>query len=262
MMKYLDTHCHLDFPEFDSDRHQVIQIAREEGVLGIINVGTNLASTKSCLRLAREYPSCFATAGIHPHYAPETNPDERKQLALLAREERIVAIGETGLDFHYGKDYAKKQEDLFRYQLELAGELSLPLVIHQRECPEEIISIIEKVGYSGPLVFHCFDGNQAIMNYVREKKFFCSFTGIVTFPKAQNTREAAASLPLSLIMVETDAPYLSPHPFRGKRNEPAKVRLVAEAVAACQNHSREVTAEILLRNSVNFFRLTEKGLFL
>ncbi len=258
-MMLIDTHCHLDFPEFEPDREKVIEKAREEGVVCIINVGTGAESTEKCLALAERYESCFATAGIHPHQAARIKETHLDRIKQLAREEKIVAVGETGLDYHYGKQYATSQKDLFRFHINLATELNLPLIIHQRESQDDVVTILQESNFQGTGVFHCFSGDKLILEYARENRFYCSLAGNITFKSAEHLRETLRDLPESLLMVETDAPYLSPEPYRGKRNEPGRVRLVAETLAAVRKEEPERMFALLFRNAIDFFRLKEKG---
>jgi len=254
-MKYIDTHCHLDFPEFDRDRAEIIQRAFEEGLIAVINVGTSLKSTKKCLSLTSLYQNCWATAGIHPHHVREVKTGELEELAVLAREEKVVAIGETGLDYHYGREDAAAQKELFRWHLRLARQLHLPVVVHQRESRDDLLTVLKEEGLPERLVFHCFGGDSVLLKYACQHGCYCSFTGTITFEKADAVREAAASLPDELILVETDAPYLAPHPWRGHRNEPGRVRLVAEAVASVRGQRREEVFRLLVENALKFFHL-------
>jgi len=258
-MMLIDTHCHLDFPEFEPDREKVIEKAREEGVVCIINVGTDADSTEKCLVLAEKYDNCFATAGIHPHQASKMKDAHLDRLSQLAREGKIVAIGETGLDYHYGREYLSCQKDLFRFHINLATELNLPLIVHQRESQDDVVRILQESNLQVSVIFHCFSGDRLILQYAWENHFYCSFAGNITFKSAEPIREAARSLPESLLMVETDAPYLSPEPYRGKRNEPGRVKLVAEALAAVREEEPERMFTLLFRNAIDFFRLKEKG---
>lgn len=285
----IETHAHLDFPDFASDVDDVLRRAAEAGVTRIITIGTSLDSSRRAIEFAEKYPAIYATIGVHPAYAEEAEEDVMTPLRELAKHPRVVAIGETGLDYHYlpsGKvakekqvqvmtalrtetdeeieaqirdgAYKAKQASLFQQQLDLAVELGLNAVIHQRDAWEDTLKIMQS--YLGKLrgVFHCFGGTLDQANEVLDLDHLVSFTGIVTFKNGAAVREVAAQIPLWKFMVETDCPYLAPVPFRGKRCEPAYTRIVAEAVGAARQVPLEEIAEATTETAEKFFRFNRK----
>lgn len=254
---YIDTHCHLDFPDFDADREEVIKNSIKEGITGIINIGTYVETSRKSITLSEKHPFIRPTAGIHPTHVKDLYLlSAMKEIEQIAGNEKIAGIGETGLDFYYGRDGEEKQKDFFRAHIDIAGKLSLPLIVHQRDSRDEVIEILEKSVLPEKVVFHCFGGDNILADYCRKKGFYISFTGIVTFfKKAGDVKKIAGEYPLERIMAETDAPYLAPVPFRGKRNDPAKVRYVVEAIASVRGMELKECAEQILRNSREFFNI-------
>jgi TatD DNase family protein len=283
----IDTHAHLDYPDFAGDFADILRRADEAGVTRIITIGTSVESSRRAVDLAEKHQNVFAVIGVHPTYVEESGEDVITPLRELAKSSRVVAIGETGLDYHslpsveLSKDrkttqvflkalqtstdeqmeaeihdgaYKSKQASLFEQQLDLAAELGLNLVIHQRDAWDDTLEIIRP--YSGRLrgVFHCFGGTRAQADEVLGLGHLVSFTGIVTFKNGASVREMAAQLPLESFMVETDCPYLAPVPFRGKRCEPAHTRLVAESIAAARGIGVEELARATTQTAEGFFR--------
>jgi len=282
----VETHAHLDYPDFANDFDDVLRRATEAGVTRIITIGTSVESSRRAVDLAEKYPNIFAVIGVHPTYVEESGEDVITPLRELAKNPRVVAIGETGLDYHHLpsvsaakekkvqvfaralqgeteeeieasiKDgaYKSRQASLFQQQLDLALELGLNLVIHQRDAWDDTLEIMRP--YSGKLrgVFHCFGGTLEQADEVVDLGHLLSFTGIVTFKNGASVREVAARIPLHKFMVETDCPYLAPVPFRGKRCEPAHTRLVAESIAAARGVSLEEIARATTATAENFFR--------
>ena len=282
----IETHAHLDYPDFAADFDDVLRRANEAGVTRIITIGTSLASSRRAIELAEKHPNIFAVIGVHPTCAEETDEDVASPLRELAKSPRVVAIGETGLDYHrlpsaevakekqvqvfsqalqtetseeleaqiHDGAYKSKQASLFEQQLDLAVELGLNVVIHQRDAWNDTLEIMRP--YSGKLrgVFHCFGGTLEQANEVLDLGHLVSFTGIVTFKNGAAVREVAAQLPLFKFMVETDCPYLAPVPFRGKRCEPAHTRIVAETIAAARGISLQDVAELTTKTAEEFFR--------
>jgi TatD DNase family protein len=279
----VDTHAHLDFPEFAGDVDAVIQRAKEAGVSRIITIGTTLQSSRAAIRLAEEHPEIFAVIGIHPTSASEEKEDFLSELRQLAEHPKVVAIGETGLDYHRLPGSTRRQElsetafgasstetieaDLrddaemasqsvaFEQHLELAASLSKNVVIHQRDAWAETLKILNRHSRHVRGVFHCFNGSLEQAQEAIELGHYISFTGIITFKSAADLRQTVASLPIDRIMVETDAPYLSPVPYRGKRCEPAFVREIAVAIAKIRNLTQESFAAQTTKNAVTFFGL-------
>jgi len=281
----IETHAHLDYPDFANDLDDVLRRAVDAGVTRVITIGTSIESSRRAIDLADKYPAVYATIGVHPTYVEEAEEDVFTPLRELAKHPRVVAIGETGLDYHrlpsekVAKEkqvqvmtalrtetdeeieaqirdgaYKSKQASLFQQQLDLAVELGLNVVIHQRDAWDDTLRIMQP--YAGKLrgVFHCFGGSLDQANEVLGLDHLVSFTGIVTFKNGAAVREVAAEIPLWKFMVETDCPYLAPVPFRGKRAEPAHTRIVAEAIATARGVPLEEIAEATTETADGFFR--------
>jgi TatD DNase family protein len=250
----IDTHCHVADPEFDADRDEVIARAQATGVEALISVGCDLASSRRAVALAEKVPSLFATVGVHPHEAKGIGEGDFDRLRELVRHPRVVAYGEIGLDFHYDYSPRPVQTARFADQIRMASGLSLPLVIHTREAWEETFEIMKAEGaerLGG--VFHCFTGGPAEAERALAIGFYISFSGIATFPKAENIRAAARVTPLDRLLIETDSPYLAPQGMRGKRNEPSNVRRVAEILAETTGHSIDEIARATTENAKRLF---------
>jgi TatD DNase family protein len=255
---FVDSHAHIDGEEFDADRVEVVARARAAGVRAILNVGTGDprgGNFERALALAEEFEGVYAAAGVHPHDARlYTDAAERRLSEILGRGGRVVALGEIGLDFHYDNSPREVQREVFARQLRLAMKLSLPVIIHSREADEETVEILRDVYRDAPSggVMHCFGGRLKMAEDVLALGLLISFAGNVTFKKADALREVALAVPLERLLVETDCPYLSPVPFRGRRNEPAHVVETGRFLAEL----RGVEAEELGRvTSENFARL-------
>jgi TatD DNase family protein len=281
----IETHAHLDYPDFATDFDDVLRRANEAGVTRIITIGTSIESSRRAVELAEKYPSIYAVIGVHPIHVDQAGEDVITPLRDLAKSPRVVAIGETGLDYHHlpsveaakqknvqvfsalqsGTEeqleasiedgaFKSKQANLFEEQLDLAVELQLNVVIHQRDAWDDTLEIMRP--YSGRLrgVFHCFGGTLEQANEVLDLDHLVSFTGIVTFKNGANVRQVAAEVPFWKFMVETDCPYLAPVPFRGKRCEPAHTRIVAETIAAARGVPFQEIAEATTATAEEFFR--------
>src|SRR3989440_1100402 len=281
----IETHAHLDYPDFAPDFDDVLRRATEAGVTRIITIGTSVESSRRAVDLAGKYSNVYAVIGVHPTYVEESGEDVITPLRELAKNPRVVAIGETGLDYHrlpsveLAKEeqvqvmsalrtetdeeieaqirdgaYKSKQASLFQQQLDLALELGLNVVIHQRDAWEDTLKVMRP--YAGKLrgVFHCFGGSLDEANEVFDLDHLVSFTGIVTFKNGLPVRKVAAQIPLWKFMVETDCPYLAPVPFRGKRSEPAYTRIVAETVAAAREITLREVAEATTETAEGFFQ--------
>jgi TatD DNase family protein len=229
---WTDSHAHLEMEEFDADRPRVIQEAFEKGLSEIITIGTDLKSSFQALALAKIYRRIWATVGFHPHEAKEFDPQVLPQMANLAKVPQVVAIGEIGLDFYRDWSPRKAQEETFRQMVRLARQVGLPVIIHDREAHHEVLSILkeEKAEEIGG-VFHCFSGDWAMARQCLNLNFFLSITGAVTYKRGSVLEEVTRRAPLESLLLETDAPYLAPNPFRGKRNEPAYLIYTAAHVA-------------------------------
>lgn len=252
----VDSHAHIQGAEFSSDLSAVLHRAREAGVEKIIIVGGagNLSSNESAIRLAQTYPGLYATVGMHPHDAKEVTEEDLQRLKDLSRSERVVAIGETGLDFHYNYSPRQLQIGIFTRFVQMALETGLPLVVHNREADREVAERIRCEG-KGKVqgVIHCFTSDYEAAREFLNLGFYISFSGIITFKNAEGLWEVARKLPIDRILIETDSPYLAPVPHRGKRNEPAFVHLVAETLAKVKGLTLEELAQATSANTARLF---------
>jgi TatD DNase family protein len=241
----VDTHCHLDFNSFDMDRQEVIQRARETGVGRILNPGINLRSSKAAVQLSESFPEVFAAVGVHPNDAAIWDQDSLDGLRSLSAHPRVAAIGEIGLDYYRDITPRELQQKIFLAQLAIAGDLNLPVIIHNRQADDEILDILEDwVGQlmksaspiaARPGVLHSFSGKADFATRAIKSGFFLGFTGPITFKNAGELQTIAQNIPLENILIETDAPVLTPHPNRGQRNEPANVFFIANKIAELRN---------------------------
>jgi len=256
----IDTHAHLDFPDFEGELDAVLTRAAEAGVTRIITIGTSVESSRRAVALAESHPALFAAIGIHPNSAVKAEPGAMDALRKLAQSPRVVAVGETGLDYYRlpatGADAEKTaQASLFTQQLALAAELGLNVVIHQRgDCMEDTLALLAP--WQGKLraVFHCFGGLPETAAALLALGHLVSFTGIVTFKNAEAVQASATAVPDGAYMVETDCPYLAPTPFRGKRCEPAHTRLTAEKIAQLRGQTLQHVAQATSLAAETFFR--------
>jgi TatD DNase family protein len=236
----IDSHCHLNFAAFAEDRAAVIERAKAVGVSTFINPGTSLADSRQIVHMAAEIPELYAAIGVHPNDAAGFEAHTLEQLRELAQASKVVAIGEIGLDYYWDEAPRPVQQAVFEQQLSLAKELGLPVIIHQRDSAADTMAVLRQWAAGGDhpgLVLHSFSGDQAMAEEALDLGFYIGISGPVTFKNARGLPELVAGLPADRLLVETDAPFLTPHPFRGKRNEPARVALVAERVAALHNLS-------------------------
>ncbi|MDX6290523.1 MAG: TatD DNase family protein [Blastocatellia bacterium] len=257
-MSFIDSHCHIDGPEYDADREEVIARAHEAGVATMLNVGTgdpHSGAFERAVELAENHPQVYAAIGVHPHDGKLFDDAAEQRLINLAKQStRVIAWGEIGLDYHYDHSPRETQREVFQRQLRIAREQRLPVVIHSREADDDTIAIMteELSGYERAGVLHCFGGSLAMAQAAMGLGFFISFAGNLTFKKAEDLRDIARELPLERLLIETDCPYLTPVPFRGKRNEPARV----VETARCLAHLHEKELEEIGRvTSENFARL-------
>jgi TatD DNase family protein len=252
-MRLVDSHAHLDFPQFDRDRDAVILRAQEANLVAIVNIGTNLASSRASVALAERYDFIYATVGIHPHDAEMANRDALEELRILAHHPKVVAIGEIGLDYY--RDYSPRpaQRQAFRDQLALASALGRSVVIHSRDAHEEVLAALRN--WDGTGVLHTYAAGPEHLDDVMAMGFFIGISGPVTFSKAERLRHVAKAVPLDRLLLETDCPYLAPEPHRGRRNEPAYVKHVATAVAQIRNVSPGRIASATTENTRRLFGL-------
>ncbi|HTS37101.1 MAG TPA: TatD family hydrolase [Candidatus Solibacter sp.] len=264
---YVDSHAHLDGKQFDSDREQVIARAREAGVRTMVAIGNGDGPPHldAGVKLAEKYPFIYATLGIHPHEARLADEAAYQTMEQLARHPKVIAWGEIGLDYYYDHSPRETQQTVFIHQMELAAAAKLPIVIHCRPSDnsenawDDCLRLIQEEwapnGIGG--ILHCFTGNAAQANRALDLGFMVSFAGNLTFPKAQQIRDAALEIPLDRILIETDCPYLAPVPHRGKRNEPAFVKETARKLGELRGLSMEEVGEQTARNFYNFFKIAE-----
>lgn len=247
-----DTHAHLDDEKFLEDREKIIKYIKDEGVSLVVNIGADMDSSHTGVKLAQKHDFIYAAVGVHPYDAPELTDDNLEELRQLAKQEKVVAIGEIGLDYHFPDTDKEGQKEGFKKQIMLAKELSLPYVVHDRDSHQDCYDIIKESGYYNG-VMHCFSGSSEFARQMVDLGFYISFAGTVTFKNAKKVKEAALSVPLERILIETDCPYLSPEPHRGKRNNPANVKFVAETIAELRGISFEDIARITMENGKRFF---------
>jgi TatD DNase family protein len=261
----IDTHCHLDFPDFDGQREEIIARAEAEGVRFILSPGTSIESSKEVVEFADRFENVFAAVGVHPNYGEDWDESSIDELANLAQHPKVVAIGEIGLDYHHKKFPKEKQNEILLAQLDLAAELELPVIIHNRKSDNDIMRImtswqsdLEARSSSlaaRPGVLHSFSGDLSIAEKAIEHNLIIGLAGPITFRNAPEAQLLASQIQLENIVIETDSPFLSPHPFRGKRNEPARVKMVAERLAELKDMSFEKIAEVTSRNALSLFKL-------
>ena len=253
----VDSHCHLDFPDFSGDLDALVARATEAGIGRMVTISTRVRRLSELIAIAERFPNVYCSVGTHPHHADEEDGISANELAELTRHPKVVALGEAGLDYFYDNGSPQAQARGFRAHIAAARMTGLPLVVHTREADEDCGRILEEEAARGPFraVLHCYTGGRDLAMKAIELGFSISFTGILTFKKSDTIRAIAAELPADRIMIETDSPYLAPGKFRGKRNEPAYVVEVAKVLAEVRGVSLD---EICRQTSQNFFRLFSK----
>lgn len=251
-----ETHAHLNAPEFDEDRDEVIARARENGVETIVNIGFNAETIPTCLELAERYDFIYAVIGWHPVDAKDMTDEHLEWIEELSRHPKVVGLGEMGLDYHWDTSPRDVQAEVFRKQIRLARKLEMPIVIHNRDAHQDVITILkeEKAAEVGGIM-HCFSGSWETAKLALDMNFYISFGGPLTFKNAKQPKEVAAKVPLDRLLIETDCPYLTPHPYRGKRNESGYVRYVCEEMASIRGMSYEEMARITAENARRLFRI-------
>jgi TatD DNase family protein len=256
-LELVDSHAHVDMPEFDSDRSGMLTRAQAAGVCNILAIGGGPGALASAVPFAERYDWIFAAAGIHPHEAKLATQAHYDELTDLAKHPKFLALGEIGLDYHYDHSPRDVQQRVFIDQFELARRSSCPIVIHCRQAWPDCLAILDQYWRASGLggIFHCFSGTLEEARRGIEMGFMISFAGNATYPKAQNLREVAAALPLESILIETDSPFLAPQPFRGRRNEPAFVAEVARTLAPVRNLPAHEFAAATAANFRRFFGL-------
>lgn len=258
-MQMFDTHCHLDQEEFDEDREVTIARANEAGVYRLLTVAVTAESSKTTVALAEKYEGVYAAVGIHPNYCSQVANDDWDRVCALTKHPRVVALGESGLDFY--RDYAPSevQEDYFDRHIRLSQELGLPFIVHTRSSEELILKMLREAAGRGPLkgIMHSFTGDEAMAAECLELGMHISFAGMVTFKKSDDLRAVAKTIPDERLLIETDSPYLSPHPVRGGRNEPARVIHTARCLAEVRGQSVEQLAERTTQNALRLFGIAD-----
>ena len=250
----IDTHAHLNAEQFQADLSEVIERAQSEGVNTIVVVGFDRPTIKRAIELADQYDFIYATVGWHPVDAIDMTDEDLQWIEELSSHPKVVGLGEMGLDYHWDKSPKDIQKEVFRKQIALAKKVKLPIVIHNRDATADIIEILkEENAQEVGGIMHCFTGSLEVAKQCMDMNFYISFGGPVTFKNAKKAKEVAAEIPLDRLLIETDCPYLTPHPFRGKRNEPAYVRLVAEQIAELKEISIEEVERITTENAKKLF---------
>jgi TatD DNase family protein len=255
----IDTHCHYNHDAFDADRAEVIARACEAGVARAVVIGYDLASSEWAVRLAEEFPELYAAVGIHPNDAAEVTTEGLERLKELASRPKVVALGEIGLDFHWNVEPPERQRAAFRDQLHLARELGLPIILHTRESDRDVVSVLEEEGGEWRGILHCFGGDPEVGRRALAVGLHLGLGGVLTFKNARQLQETARTLPLERLVLETDAPYLTPMPHRGRirRNEPSFLPFVARHLAALRSLPEPEIAAITTRNAIALLCLPE-----
>lgn len=253
----LDTHAHLDDEQFNLDRDEVIQRAGKAGIKNIINIGCSESSSRNAVDLASKYPFIYAAVGIHPHDAKDCTEKTWKFLQRLAQNPKVVAWGEIGLDYYRDLSPREVQRKVFIQQLKLANEVGLPVVIHNRDAHGDILEIVKKHPPKAGGVFHSYSGSWEMARQLLAMGFYLSFSGPLTYKNARHNVEVAANVPEDRFVVETDCPYLTPEPYRGKRNEPAYVREVVGKIAELRGITFERAAQLSSENAGKLFRINQ-----
>jgi len=256
---FIDTHSHLFYPNFEDDLDDVIQRAKDSGVDFILVPATDLATAKEVINLIEKYDMIYGAVGIHPHETKDWEPSLLNEIESLTSHKKIVAIGEIGLDYFYDYSPKEKQIKAFKSQIDLALKIDLPIIVHNRDSDKDMMEIINSYGGSGlKAQFHCFNGSLNDAKDLMQMGYMISFTGNITFKKADELREVLKNVRIDQLLLETDSPFLTPVPFRGKRNEPAYVKYIAEQVAEAHEISIEEVGRITSFNAFRFFGIGSK----
>ena len=253
-MRLIDSHCHLTDEAFDDDRLFILNDLSNFGIRGIINPATNLTDSKMAIELAEKYDNFYAMAGIHPEEVDDITDKDLEELAKLAKNEKVIAIGEIGLDYYWTDDNKKKQKEIFIHQLELARKLEKPAVIHVRDSKDDVIEILKDY-QDLKIQIHCFSDDLETLEKYMQMSFYISIGGVVTFNNGTNEQNAARNVPIERLMLETDSPYLTPEPYRGLRNDPRRVVEVARVVAKLRDMKIDKLAKRTYNNTKEFFNL-------
>jgi TatD DNase family protein len=253
MTMLFDTHAHMDDRAFDADRAQLLRALPEQGISYLMNPGCSLASSRNADALSKEYDYIYAAVGSHPDAADEVNEEVLEEYRKLCKQNpKIRAIGEIGLDYHYEDIPRDLQQKAFRAQMELAAELQLPVIVHERDAHADGMQIVSEFsGVTG--VFHCYSGSLEMAKWLIDRGWYIGFTGVLTFKNAKKAIEVAANIPLERLVLETDCPYMAPEPFRGKRNDPGKLYRMAEKLAQLRGLSLEEVCRITVENGKRLY---------
>ncbi|HBL82893.1 MAG TPA: hydrolase TatD [Clostridiales bacterium] len=249
---YFDTHTHLDDEKFDQDRELVIENLKKEGVSLAVNVGADLTSSKNSIALAEQYDFIYAAVGVHPNEVGEMQDEDLETLADMAKHEKVVAVGEIGLDYHYDEPGRDVQKLWFEKQLRLAQTLNMPFIVHDRDAHQDTLELLKKVGYYNG-VMHCFSGSCEMAKILLDLGFYISIAGQVTFKNAPKVKEVAKMVPADRLFIETDSPYLTPEPHRGERNNSANVKFTCAKIAELKGICAEELAKVTLENGKKFY---------
>ena len=256
-MKLIDTHSHYNDEKFDNDRDEVIQNITNSGITTIINAGYSLESSKRAIEIANNYDFMYATVGVSPNDIENLENNYIEQIKEMAKEQKVIAIGEIGLDYYWNKENKETQKEIFIKQVELANQLGLPIVIHTRDAVMDTIDILKnKVNCNKKGVFHCCPLNTELIKEGLKLGFYISFAGSITFKNSKNAEEIVKMVPIDRILTETDSPYLSPEPVRGTRNDSRKIKYIAQKIAQIKNMPIENIAEQIQKNAKTIFKIT------
>lgn len=250
-----DSHAHLDDERFDEDREQVIEACITNGVSTILNASADIKSSYESVKLAEKYDFIYAAVGVHPHSAEEMNDKFLEEIVSLAKNNKVVAIGEIGLDYYYDNSPRDIQKIWFIKQIEAAKKLNLPIIVHDRDAHEDTLKIIKEAAKCCTGVLHCYSGSVEMAKELINLDFYISFTGAITFKNAKKSIEVIKYIPEDRLLIETDCPYLTPEPFRGKRNFPGHVKYVAQKIAEIRKLPFEHVAKVTSENAKRLFRI-------
>ena len=256
---FFDSHAHYDAQQFDPDREALLSALPGRGIAWVVTIGADLASSRDAIQLAQKYAYIYATVGIHPHEAEEAPTHYLDTLRKMAMDHssRVVAIGEIGLDYHYDHSPREKQQQVFQEQLELATELGLPVVIHNREAHQDTLQLLRR--FEGTGVVHCFSGSAEMARELVEMGFYIGFTGVVTFKNAKRALEAAKAVPTDRLLIETDCPYLAPEPYRGRRCDSSMLTQTAGALAAVKQLTPQELVDVTRENACRLYGISDSN---
>ena len=249
-----DTHAHLNDPAFDEDRAELLETFADAGVGLVLNAGCSLESSHDCIALAERYPWIYCSVGTHPDTADEVNEEVLEAYRQMCKHPKVKAIGEIGLDYYYETIHREVQKQAFRMQMQLAQELDMPVIIHERNAHDDGMTIVKEFPKVKG-VFHCYSGSLELAKELIKRGWYIGFTGVLTFKNARKAVEVAANIPLDRIVLETDCPYMSPEPFRGKRNDPGKIYRMAEKLAEIRSMTVEEIHAITMENGKKLYRI-------